>query len=148
MTLKVSPSIGEDGQITLNLEPEVSDVVADNNTMNTGPVGNNPMPVVTRRYAKTVINIHDDQTVLLGGLLLEQNRSSVSKVPLLGDIPGIGAAFRTLQQTKQQQEVVILISAHIVDNKHENIDPLTSRLEERYVTPMDAIAIPVKGRPR
>jgi type II secretory pathway component GspD/PulD (secretin) len=147
VTLKVAPYIGEDGQIALDLEPEVSDVVADGSGIaQQGNAG--PMPVVTRRHAKTVINIRDDQTVLIGGLLMEQNRSTVSKVPLLGDLPIIGAAFRTLQQSKHQQEVVILISAHIVDSKHENIDPLTSRLEDRYVTPMDAIAVPLQGRPR
>jgi type IV pilus assembly protein PilQ len=148
VTLKVSPYIGEDGQITLNLEPEVSDVVADNTGMTSGQPNAGPMPVVTRRHAKTVINIRDDQTVLIGGLLMEQNRSTVSKVPLLGDIPLIGAAFRTVQQSKNQQEVVILISAHVVDGKHQDVDPLTSRLEERYITPMDAIAVPLQGRPR
>jgi type II secretory pathway component GspD/PulD (secretin) len=148
VTLKVSPYIGEDGQITLNLEPEVSDVVADNTGMTQGQPNAGPMPVVTRRHAKTVINIRDDQTVLIGGLLMEQNRSTVSKVPLLGDIPLIGAAFRSVQQSKHQQEVVILISAHVVDGKHQDIDPLTSRLEERYITPMDAIAVPLQGRPR
>lgn len=149
VTLKVSPYIGENGEIALALEPEVSDVVADGSGITQGGIaGGAPMPVVTRRHAKTIINIRDDQTVVIGGLLMEQNRSTTSKVPLLGDIPIIGAAFRTLQQTKQQQEVVILISAHVVNDKHKEIDPLTSRLEERYITPMDAIAVPLQGRPR
>jgi type II secretory pathway component GspD/PulD (secretin) len=148
VTLKVTPYIGEDGNITLSLEPEVSDVVADGTGINQNQSASAPMPVVTRRHAKTVINIHDDQTVVIGGLLMESNRSTVSKVPLLGDIPLLGAAFRTLQQNKSQQEVVILISAHVVDDKHKEIDPLTSRLEERYITPMDAIAVPLQGRPR
>jgi type II secretory pathway component GspD/PulD (secretin) len=148
VTLKVTPYIGEDGEITLSLEPEVSDVVADGTGINQNQSAAAPMPVVTRRHAKTIINIHDDQTVVIGGLLMEQNRSTVSKVPLLGDIPIVGAAFRTLQQSKTQQEVVILISAHVVDDKHKDSDPLTSRLEERYITPMDAIAVPLQGRPR
>ncbi len=145
VTLKVSPYIGEDGQITLNLEPEVSDVIADqdrNASASLQYTVTNALPVVTRRHAKTVINIKNNQTILIGGLLREQHRSIINKVPGLGDVPGLGAAFRTVEKDKQQQEVVILITAHVVDPSRMSISNLTSRLEPRYVTPLDAAAAP------
>ena len=149
VTLKVSPYIGEGGQIILALEPEVSDVVTETqSSVANGAQSNNnsvPLPVVTRRHAKTVINVQDGQTVLLGGLLLEQNRSIVAKNPILGDIPGLGAAFSKVSSEKHQQEVVMLITAHIVDPSRAGADKLASRLEQRYVTPLDAIANTQQG---
>ena len=147
VTLKVAPYISEDGQITLGLEPEVSDVVTDD-TVSAGSTqqnGASALPVVTRRHAKTVISIRDGQSVLLGGLLKEQNRSIVSKVPMAGDVPGLGAAFRKVSGDKQQQEVVILITAHVVDPRRAGAEKLASRLERGYVTPLDAIAAPYQG---
>jgi general secretion pathway protein D len=146
VTLKVSPSIGESGQITLNLEPEVSDVVAEPDRGSVidpqnGTVNN--LPVVTRRHAKTVVNVTNDQTVVIGGLLREQHRSVIDKTPVAGDIPGLGAAFRNIREDKQQQEVVILITAHIVDIARAAAGRVTSRLEPRYVTPLDATAVPL-----
>ncbi|HVT82227.1 MAG TPA: hypothetical protein VHM90_16410 [Phycisphaerae bacterium] len=142
VTLKVSPFIGEDGQITLGLEPEVSDVVAEAGMGNVPDAkGNNSsaLPVVTRRHAKTVISMKDGQTVMLGGLLREQNRANVSKVPIAGDIPGLGAPFRSVSNTKEQQEVVMLITAHVVDARHAGAEKIASRLEQHYVTPLDSI---------
>jgi type II secretory pathway component GspD/PulD (secretin) len=146
VTLKVSPSIGETGEIMLSLEPEVSDVVAEpdrGSVVNTQTGATNSLPVVTRRHAKTVVNVTNEQTVLIGGLLFEQNRSIIDKTPGLGDIPGVGAAFRSVQTDKQQQEVVILITAHIVEPGRPGANSVTSRLEPRYVTPLDATAMPL-----
>jgi type II secretory pathway component GspD/PulD (secretin) len=148
VTLRVLPRIGKDGHIILELEPEVSDVVADQGR-NGGidPQGNSfaPLPVVTRRHARTVVSVDDGQTVVIGGLLLDQNRSVIDKVPLAGDVPGLGAAFRNVRSQKQQQEVVILITAHVQDSQRPRPEDLAPRLEQQYVSPMDAIALSAKG---
>ncbi len=146
VTLKVMPSIGETGQITLTLEPEVSDVVAEpdrGSVVNSETGAVNSLPVVTRRHAKTVVNVTNDQTVVIGGLLREQHRSIIDKTPVIGDVPGLGAAFRNVQESKQQQEVVILITAHIVEPGRPGANSVTSRLEPRYVTPLDATGVPL-----
>jgi type II secretory pathway component GspD/PulD (secretin) len=148
VTLRVLPYIGKQGQITLTLEPEVSDVVADRTDGAViDPQGNTaaPLPVVTRRHAKTIVNVQDGQSVLIGGLLMEQHRSLIDKVPLVGDIPGIGPAFRTVRRQKLQQEVVILITAHVVNGVPAKGDDLAARLEQHYVSPLDAVATPAKG---
>lgn len=148
VTLKVTPVVGKEGQITLNLEPEVSDVAADGSSNATGfgqQASAAPMPVVTRRHAKTVVAINDGETIMIGGLLRDQHRAIIDKVPGAGDIPAIGAAFRQVNEQKERQEVVILITARLVDNQHGTMDKLTSRLQQRYVTPLDAIGALPKG---
>jgi general secretion pathway protein D len=143
VTLKVSPSIGQDGQITLGLEPEVSDVVADESM--TGAAASladgstAPFPVVTRRRAKTVVGTRDGETIMIGGLLRDQHRQVIDKVPGIGDIPLLGAIFRKVTDTVERQEVVLLITVHLVDPKRTGADRLTSRLLQRYVTPLDGI---------
>jgi type II secretory pathway component GspD/PulD (secretin) len=69
----------------------------------------------------------------------------VEKVPWLGDMPGIGLAFRNVQERKEQQEVVILITAHLVDQNQPSATEVAPRLEQRYVSPLDAITVPVQG---
>jgi type II secretory pathway component GspD/PulD (secretin) len=148
VTLKVAPQIGDNGHIVLQLEPEVSDVVTENNRDSTNGNGDNtnsPLPVVSRRRAKTVISVKDGQTIIIGGLLREQHRVSVEKVPWLGDMPGIGLAFRNVQERKEQQEVVILITAHLVDQNQPSATEVAPRLEQRYISPLDAITVPVRG---
>ena len=151
VTLKVTPYIGNNGEITLNLEPEVSDVATDSSqaTGSSPQSGNSaPMPVVTRRHAKTVVNMKDGQTVLIGGLLMDQHSAEVDKVPLLGDVPIAGAPFRNVNGHRTQQEVVILITAHLTNERQAPRETLTPRLTERYVSPLDAIATPRNDLPR
>lgn len=148
VTLRVLPRIGKGGRITLELEPEVSDVVADaNRGGGLDAVGSTvaALPVVTRRHAKTVVSVDDGQTVLIGGLLMEQHRSVIDKVPVAGDVPGLGAAFRNVRDQKQRQEVVILITAHVVESQRPEGEELAARLEQKYVSPMDAVTAVAKG---
>lgn len=146
--LKVAPQIGDNGHLVLQLEHEVSDVVTEINrdsTNGNGANANSFLPVVSRRRANTIISIKDGQTIIIGGLLREQHRSTVEKVPLLGDIPGIGLAFRNVQERKEQQEVVILITAHIANQNQLSTTEVALRLEQRYVSPLDAIMVPLQG---
>jgi type II secretory pathway component GspD/PulD (secretin) len=69
----------------------------------------------------------------------------VEKVPLLGDMPGIGPAFRTVQERKEQQEVVILITAHLADQNRPAATEVSMRLEQQYLSPLDAITVPTQG---
>jgi type IV pilus assembly protein PilQ len=145
VALKVAPRIGDQGQIVLQLEPEVSDVVTESSrdTLNNGgDNANSPLPVVTRRRVKTTVSIKDGETVVIGGLLREHRRSIVEKVPVLGDVPGLGTAFRRVDEQKEQQEVVILITARITDESQPPATSVARRLEQRYVGPLDAITVP------
>jgi type IV pilus assembly protein PilQ len=64
------------------------------------------------------IRLRDGQTLILSGIIQESDRTSVSKVPILGDIPILGALFRSTNKTNQRQEVVVLLTPQILnDNK-------------------------------
>lgn len=150
VTLKVKAQIGANGQMVLQLEPEVSDVATETNrdNINHGDSRvNAALPVVTRRRAKTTVSVRDGQTIVLGGLLREQHRSVVEKIPFLGDIPLVGAAFRTVDQRKEQQEVIIVMTAHLVGNDESCPTELPTRLEQQYVSPLDPIAFTTREAP-
>jgi len=149
VTLKVTPHIGTDGLITLDLEPEVSDVVHDwtrDGVENGNENHLQPLPVVTRRRAKTTITIHDGQTVVIGGLLQEHRRQMNEKIPFLGDLPLLGPVFQNTQESVEQKEIVLVITTHLVRDEADARarDRLTG-LQQRYVSPLDRMAEPANG---
>lgn len=97
------PFIGDDGYVRMELHPEDSrgEVVGDQPQKETTEVTTNVM-------------IKDGQTILIGGLFRESTRDSRGQVPLLGDIPVIGTAFRSRRDTTDREEVIILLTVHIV----------------------------------
>jgi len=152
VTLKVTPHIGDDGRIVLDLAPEVSDAVKDwtRELANNGQENNNSsLPVVTRRRAKTSVAIQDGQTVVIGGLLLEHRRTMVEKVPLLGDMPLVGPVFQNTREFAEQKEIVLVITTHLVRDGLQLPDVRVSTgLQQRYVSPLDAMGGAAYGERR
>ncbi len=72
------------------------------------------MPGLSKRGATTVVELADGQSFAIAGLLKETVRDSISKVPLLGDIPVLGALFRSRAFQKNETELVIIATPHIV----------------------------------
>jgi len=103
--LDVKVDIKSDGNIEADLNPEVSTLVG---------LVNNQYPRTTVRRVQTVMRIKDGDTIVLGGLITEQDVSSVQKIPLLGDLPIIGTMFRNLTQNKSRNEVVLMVTPHIM----------------------------------
>jgi type IV pilus assembly protein PilQ len=103
--LDVKVDIKGDGNIEADLNPEVSTLVG---------LVNNQYPRTTVRRIQTVMRIKDGDTIVLGGLITEQDVSSVQKIPLLGDLPIIGAMFRNVSQNKSRNEVVLMVTPHIM----------------------------------
>ena len=146
VTLTVTPHIGRDGQIVLDLAPDISDVASDwsnDGAERTEENGTASLPVVTRRSATTSVAIKDGQTIIIGGLLRERHRAMIEKVPVLGDIPGLRPFFRKLRFQKEQQEVVILITTYLMGDSDS--DQVASGLQQRYVSPLDAISVDAGG---
>jgi type II secretory pathway component GspD/PulD (secretin) len=107
ITLRIKPFVGEGGNLTIQIDPEVSDVIA---------VDGNGAPIVATRRVHTIIRCQEGQTVVLGGLTQVIEKLRVSKVPILGDLPLIGALFREKDRSNQETELVILLRPHILDN--------------------------------
>jgi type II secretory pathway component GspD/PulD (secretin) len=107
--LSVTPQVGQDGRIMLAIHPSITvkvgtAVAPDKNTA----------PILDIRETNTVVTVADGETVFIGGMMQERTQETVKSVPLLGDIPYLGALFRSNDQIKQKTELVILISPRVV----------------------------------
>jgi type II secretory pathway component GspD/PulD (secretin) len=109
--LKVTPFITADGLVEMILQPQVSSIDQTGGI----PVGNGiNAPVIDVTSADTVVVTPDRQTIVIGGLIQDQKTKSESKIPLLGDIPGLGALFRHKIITSSTSELIIFLTPHIV----------------------------------
>ncbi len=108
--LKVTPFITSDGQVEMILAPQIS--ALSDQTVNIS-VGVN-VPVIDIRSADTVVVTPNGQTVIIGGLMQNLKGQVVSKIPFLGDIPFLGAAFRRTTKTTTKTELIIFLTPHIV----------------------------------
>ena len=105
--LNITPRVSEQGYITTLVEPEVSRILAF-----VGP--DNDLPQTSTRRARTIVRVRDGEKIYLGGLLSEETRKTVKKVPLLGDIPLLGWFFRHSVEETVKLDLVIEITPRIV----------------------------------
>lgn len=108
--LKVTPQVNSAGFIKLTVEPEVSSRDESKDVQ----FGDAKIPVVAVRKTKTQVTLKDGYTLGIGGLLDSTTSNSQTKVPLLGDIPGLGRLFRSDSNSKRQQNLLIFITARTV----------------------------------
>ena len=110
--LDITPIIRGDN-ITVKIEKaEVSEDIRTSQ-INSG-ITENPFPQINRRTVSTTVHVKDGETVVIGGLVQRQVVDRIAKVPWLGDLPGIGRMFQTVEQKEQDAEVVIFISPRLV----------------------------------
>jgi general secretion pathway protein D len=108
--LKVTPFITAEGNIEMILDPQISSL-----SSTTVSIGNNTnSPVINMISADTVVVTPNNQTVVLGGLMQNQKNETENKVPLLGDIPILGYAFKFKTTNVQKTELLIFLTPHIV----------------------------------
>jgi type II secretory pathway component GspD/PulD (secretin) len=105
--LRITPLINPDGYITTQISPEVSSITEFKGT-------NNDLPVISTRQASTTVRLKDGSSVIIGGLLSETKSSTVTKVPLLGDIPGLGFLFQHHATSLDKTDLVIEVTPHIM----------------------------------
>ena len=117
--LKVTPTITESGEISLELEPEVSEKVGDYplKVIYSGYEVPYTVPIIDKRTAHTKVIIKNGQTLIIGGLIKEKNKKGATKVPFLGDIPFLGWFFKSQKTTKEKTELLIFVSPTIITPK-------------------------------
>jgi general secretion pathway protein D len=103
ITLKVIPHIGEGGTMRLEIEQEVSAVLPSTTGINSADL------ITSKRSIKTTVLADDGQTIVLGGLIRDDVTKTVSKVPLLGDIPLLGYLFRATSNQKNKQNLLVFL---------------------------------------
>ena len=108
--LSFTPTVLSGGKISMQVQPRVSDLDFSNAIMSSGFV----IPAFTERDVSTVIELADGQSFALAGLLSERVTEDISKFPLLGDIPILGALFRSSAFKKNETELVVIVTPHLV----------------------------------
>ncbi|MEW6617915.1 MAG: secretin and TonB N-terminal domain-containing protein [bacterium] len=106
ITLKITPYICSDDEITVSIEPDVSDVTG---------IGKEGYPVISKRTANTMVRMKNGQTITIGGLIQQKEEHNITKIPVIGSIPLLGFLFRNTQIKSAETEIVIFITPHIID---------------------------------
>jgi len=108
--LRVTPFINSNGMVEMILAPETSTLTEQSVPIAVG-VG---APIIATRSADTVVVTPDGQTVIIGGLMQTTKIQTDSKIPFLGDIPGLGLLFKHRVTDNVKTELIILLTPHIV----------------------------------
>ena len=112
LTLNIDvQQIDDNGFITLNVNPTVSSVSGSQQTQ----VGN--ITLLNRRELNSgEIRLRDGQTLILAGIIQDEDRTTISKVPILGDLPIIGSLFRSTSRDNIRREVIVLLTPNVLDD--------------------------------
>ncbi len=109
VALLCRPRVNDGGEITLRVHPVVSTV--------SGFTGRNKdIPITSSREAESIIRMKDGETVAIGGLLREEDIKTMTKVPILGDLPFLGNLFKHRNSSHRKSEVTIFITVRILKN--------------------------------
>ncbi len=109
--LSFTPTVlSEEGKISMQVSPRVSDIDFSNAIVSNGFL----IPAFTERDLSTVVELADGQSFALAGLLSEKVTEDIAKFPVLGDIPILGALFRSSAFKKNETELVVIVTPHLV----------------------------------
>jgi type IV pilus assembly protein PilQ len=107
--------IDDNGFVSLQVSPQVKSPAG------TADTGNGQIILVsTRAITSGTIRLRDGQTLILSGIIQDQDRTTVSKLPILGDIPLLGALFRKTNRQNERREVIVLLTPQIMDDSERS----------------------------
>jgi pilus assembly protein CpaC len=113
--LRFTPTVLENGRISLKLAPEVSDVASSGLAVGApGTLVNTIMPVITTRRAATTIELYDGQTFAIGGLIKNNSKHKMDAIPGMGEVPVLGALFRSTEFQLDRSELLFVATVHLV----------------------------------
>ncbi len=104
------PVVLDDGTINLRVEPEISTLDFANSVVSAGT----EVPTIRKNSAFTTLNLRDGESFAIAGLINNTVRQTVAKIPLLGDIPILGALFRSTQFQNDETELLFLVTVKLV----------------------------------
>lgn len=128
--LKFVPVVLGDGRIRLKVTPEVSDLDETHSITNAGF----QIPAFTTRVTSTTVELNEGQTLSLAGLLNTRVNSDTQVTPLLGDLPILGTLFRSVRYSRQETELVVLVTPHLVSGMNPAQVPELPGEHWRYPT--------------
>jgi general secretion pathway protein D len=123
LKLKITPHVNESGMVRLELEQEINAIASEN----FGGLGAS----WTKRSVKTTVVVRDQQPVVIGGLMSDEQRVTESKVPLLGDIPILGYLFKFQRKTKQKTNLIIFLTPYVIADQSDLRRIFDKKMRER-----------------
>jgi pilus assembly protein CpaC len=134
--LRFTPTVLGGGRINLRVMPEVSELSREGVGLSANGIsGAAILPVVTTRRASTTVQLYDGQSFAIGGLIKNNLVTNLKGVPMLGELPVLGALFRSTDFQEDRTELVFVITAHLVK-------PLPGA---SYELPTDKVGVPSRG---
>lgn len=115
--LSFRPYIGDDGYIRMDIHPKDSSYAM--RTIASGTSGEQSLPDETSAELVTNIMVKDGQTIVIGGLFRDKVHTTRTQIPVLGDLPFVGAAFRGTADAVRREEVIVLLTPHIIEEPSE-----------------------------
>jgi type II secretory pathway component GspD/PulD (secretin) len=112
VNLTVTPKISSDGFVQMEIGTTNSDISASSVAINKS----SSVPIINQRKANTTVSAQSGQTIIIGGLISTSDQKLVKKLPVLGDIPYIGALFRSSSVSKERKELIILLTPQVLEN--------------------------------
>jgi len=112
--LQVTPFITPDNMVEMILAPSISSVANQSTVISTGTNGIFSTPYINIQSANTVVVTPNGQTVAIGGLMQDQKTDTDSKIPLLGDIPGLGLLFHHKIHSVNKTELIIFLTPYVI----------------------------------
>lgn len=112
--------IDDNGFVTINVSPRIT-ALTGTQTINTSSGANSIGLLATREISSGSVRLRDGQTLLLTGIIQESDRTDVSKVPILGDIPILGALFRSQTTTNTRTEVLVMLTPQVLDDSEQSV---------------------------
>jgi len=123
ITLEITPHVSQGGLIRLEVNSEFTKLIEDVATQSLNT------PVTAKRTAKTAVTMSSGATVVIGGLIRDDKIRTTKKVPLLGDLPVVGAIFQSQRDRTQKTNLLIFITPHVMTNQ-EQLEQITNTKRE------------------
>ncbi|MEC8114634.1 MAG: secretin N-terminal domain-containing protein, partial [Planctomycetota bacterium] len=144
ITLEVTPTITPDGFVRMDVKPSIRDLSARSVQISEDLIS----PVITTREAETTVTVKDGQTIVLGGLISDRYEKRTEKVPLLGDLPGLGYLFRGERETDARTELLIVLTPHVIDSpqRSSRVSEITNTEASRLSLPPEVLDMIRDGR--
>ncbi len=121
--IKITPHLNDSNEVRLELAEEISEAQA--------PQGQLGVVPITKRTATTQLTVGDQQTVVIGGLMRNRVTHSTTKIPVLGDIPVLGALFRSSTNDMQKTNLILILTPYIIREQTDLRTIFERKMQER-----------------
>lgn len=128
--LLATPHISPDGYVTMQIEQNINNLSGENVQLSEGL----SQPIITERSVTTNVTLRDGETVVIGGLITSRESTGENKVPILGDIPGLGALFRFTRTSVQKTELLVVLNVSILRTE-EDRRQFSEEERDKFVLP-------------